>query len=270
MTHEVLNQPPPLENYNAYLTDAALVEGIRREQAGWAHIDLQTFGERSGSAEVIRWGFDANENPPVLHTHDRYGNRRDEVIFHPSYHRLMDLSITAGGIHSKPWQDPRPGAHVSRIAHAYLISQAEGAHVCPVSMTYSSIPALRKQPEVAREWDAFITGLLEIAEKQREGKSPEEFERIWDWIPAGARRSINDTLRHIAYVEYYIIDRVIMDREPKTILPGSMFPRDEYPTFSACMRLLHDVHDGTKIAYRHIKPADLKKEIPASDSLKSH
>ena len=156
MTHEVFNQPPPLEDYDAYSTDFALTEGIRREGAAWAHTELQTFGRRIGSAEVIRWGFEANENPPVLHTHDRYGHRRDEVAFHPSYHRLMDLSVTAG-IHASPWRDPRPGAHVARIAYAYLVSQAEAAHVCPVSMTYSSIPALRQQPDLCREWEPLIT-----------------------------------------------------------------------------------------------------------------
>jgi uncharacterized damage-inducible protein DinB len=118
-------------------------------------------------------------------------------------------------------------------------------------------------PYWAREWDAFVTGLREIAEKQRATKSPEDFARIWDWIPSDARRSINDTLRHIAYVESYIIDKLIMDREPKTILPGSVFPREEYPAFDDCLRLLHDVHDGTKIAFRHLTPADLKREIPA-------
>jgi putative acyl-CoA dehydrogenase len=155
MTHEVLNQPPPLENYNAYTTDAALTEGVRRECAAWAEPILTTFGARTGSEEVIRWGFDANENAPVLHTHDRFGNRRDEVTFHPSYHRLMDLSISAG-IHSLPWLDPRRGAHVARIAHAYLVSQAEGAHICPVSMTYSSVPALRRQPDLAHIWEPLI------------------------------------------------------------------------------------------------------------------
>ena len=105
--------------------------------------------------------------------------------------------------------------------------------------------------------------MREIAEKQRATKTPEDFTRIWDWIPSDARRSINDTLRHIAYVESYIIDKLIMDREPKTILPGSVFPREEYPAFDDCLRLLHDVHDGTKIAFRHLTPADLKREIPA-------
>ena len=155
MTHEVVNQPPPLEDYNAFSTDAALTEGIRRECAAWAEAHLSTFGARTGSGEVSRWGFEANENPPVLQTHDRYGNRRDEVTFHPSYHRLMELSISAG-IHSLPWADPRHGAHVSRIAHAYLVSQVEAAHVCPVSMTYSSIPALRRQTDLANLWEPLI------------------------------------------------------------------------------------------------------------------
>ena len=93
-------------------------------------------------------------------------------------------------------------------------------------------------PYWAREWDAFVTGLREIAEKQRATKAPEDFARIWDWMPAGAKRSINDTLRHIAYVESYIIDKLIMDREPKTILSGSVFAREEYPpstpAYSSC------------------------------------
>jgi uncharacterized damage-inducible protein DinB len=118
-------------------------------------------------------------------------------------------------------------------------------------------------PYWAREWDAFTAGLREIAEKQRATKAPEDFARIWDSMPAGAKRSINDTLRHIAYVESYIIDKLIMDREPKTILSGSVFAREDYPTFDACLQLLHDVHEETKVAYRHLKPEDLKREIPA-------
>jgi uncharacterized damage-inducible protein DinB len=118
-------------------------------------------------------------------------------------------------------------------------------------------------PYWAREWDAFVTGLQEIAEKQRATKAPEDFARIWDWMPAGAKRSINDTLRHIAYVESYIIDKLIVDHEPKTILSGSVFAREEYPTFDACLQLLRDLREQTKIAFRDLKPADLKREIPA-------
>ena len=80
----VLNQPPPLVNYNLFTQDAALVEGVAREGAAWATAQLTEIGELSGKEEFIRWGFDANENAPVLHTHDRYGNRIDEVQFHPA------------------------------------------------------------------------------------------------------------------------------------------------------------------------------------------
>ena len=85
-THEVFNQPTPLEGYDAFGADMALVEGMRREGAAWAEDDLRAFGRLAGSAEAIAWGFEANEHPPELHTHDRYGHRIDEVRFHPAWH----------------------------------------------------------------------------------------------------------------------------------------------------------------------------------------
>jgi putative acyl-CoA dehydrogenase len=152
----VTNQPPPLVNYNLYSTDAALSEAVRREGADWAEEGLVSLGERLGGEEAIQWGFQANENPPVLKTHDRFGNRRDEVEFHPAWHDLMRLSLETG-VHSLPWVDPRPGAHVARAAMLYLSGQNEAGHTCPVSMTYSCIPALRKEPSLAREWEPRIT-----------------------------------------------------------------------------------------------------------------
>ena len=151
-THTVENQPPALENYNLYLSDPALVAACGRAEAGNR---LTEFGALLGTAELIRAGFQANENPPVLKTHDRFGHRIDEVEFHPAYHTLMRHSLEFG-LHSLPWADPRPGAHVERIALMYLASQNEAGHTCPVSMTYSAVPALRKQPEVAAEWEPRI------------------------------------------------------------------------------------------------------------------
>ena len=108
-----------------------------------------------GTEEAIRWGFQANENPPVLHTHDRFGHRIDEVEFHPAWHELMRLAIEHG-LASLPWSEPKRGAHVARAALMLLASENEAGHTCPVSMTYSSIPALRKQPDLAREWERHI------------------------------------------------------------------------------------------------------------------
>jgi putative acyl-CoA dehydrogenase len=155
MNHEVLNQPPPLTGYDLFSTDRALREAAAREGAGWACAQLEDFGRIAGSAEANEWAVLANENPPVLHTHDRYGHRRDEVQYHPAWHHLMRLAV-AHGLHNLPWASPRPGAHVARAALAMLALENEAGHVCPISMTYSAVPVLRNNPELAAEWEPRI------------------------------------------------------------------------------------------------------------------
>jgi putative acyl-CoA dehydrogenase len=155
---DVFNQPPPLLNYNLFESDPPLRESLEREGAWWAHHMVHELGHLGGTEEAIAWGFQANSNPPQLHTHDRFGNRIDEVEFHPAWHRLMEVAI-AHGLHALPWREPRPGAHAARAAAFYVWSQVEGGHGCPVSMTYASIPALRKQPELAARWEPVITTL---------------------------------------------------------------------------------------------------------------
>ena len=105
-THEVLNQSRPLVNYNSYSGDTALKEGVQRYAAAWATDRLAQHGERCGSAEVINWGFLANEFRPQFHSHDRQGFRVDEVRYHDAYHQLMRLGLEAG-LHSDPWTCPR-------------------------------------------------------------------------------------------------------------------------------------------------------------------
>lgn len=151
-THEVLNQPTLLVNYNLYETDEVLKEALRREGAGWAEKEASDFGRLMGTEEVIRWGFQANENPPSLKTHDRFGNRIDEVEFHPAWHEVMKASMQYQ-LHNRPWRERKEGAHVARAAMMMLAAQNEYGHLCPISMTYSSVPALRVQPEIAAEWE---------------------------------------------------------------------------------------------------------------------
>jgi putative acyl-CoA dehydrogenase len=151
-----LNQPPPLENYNTFETDRVLAEALRREGGEWAEPYAVEIGGAAGRAETIRWAFEANENPPKLRTHDRFGNRIDEVAFHPSWHRLMDLSVS-WGLHSLPWSEPQPGAHVARAGGFMLLPEAGIG--CPLSMTYSAVPALRMQPEIAAEWEPRFASL---------------------------------------------------------------------------------------------------------------
>jgi putative acyl-CoA dehydrogenase len=155
-THEVTNQPPPLTGYDVFASDAALVEGVNRHDAGWASDELSALGQRAGTPEAQDWGRLANDNPPVLRTFDRYGHRIDEVEFHPSWHELMEVAIGAG-LHASPWVDPKPGAHVARAAGFSVWSQVEGGHGCPVSMTHAAVPALRVDKVLYDEWVPRLT-----------------------------------------------------------------------------------------------------------------
>jgi putative acyl-CoA dehydrogenase len=157
-THDVLNQPPPLLDYNVFTADRVLVEGLGREGGGWAEERARRLGLIAGG-EAIAWGVQANTHTPVLRTHDRYGNRIDEVEFHPAWHELLRVAVSHE-LHALPWRDPRPGAHVARAALFYVLSQIEQGYGCPISMTYSAVPALRAQPDVAEEWVPRLTSAV--------------------------------------------------------------------------------------------------------------
>ena len=147
------------------------MEAVRREGAEPFEDRIAALGELAGRAETLALSAQANENPPKLHTHDRYGNRLDEVEFHPAWHRLLEISV-GHAVHSLPWREPEPGAHVARAALEMIVGQVEGGHLCPISMTYAVVPALRKQPELAEEWEPRLRSLeydprqIPVAEKR--------------------------------------------------------------------------------------------------------
>jgi putative acyl-CoA dehydrogenase len=153
-THEVTNQVPPLVGHDvaAY---PALLESLEREGAGWAADEIQALGRRAGSAEAQEWGRLAEKNHPVLHTHDRYGNRIDEVEFDPAWHQLMTVAVEAG-IHAAPWADTREGAHVARAAKEFVWGAADPGHICPISMTYAVVPALRANADLAATYEPLL------------------------------------------------------------------------------------------------------------------
>jgi putative acyl-CoA dehydrogenase len=156
ITHEVSNQAPPLAPYDAYATDLPLREALQREGGGWAEKDVAAFGPVAGG-ELMQLGFTANENKPKFKPFDRYGNRIDEVEFHPAYHRIMELGI-AHGVPSYAWRHAdKVGAHVARCALAYLHAEPEQGNGCPLTMTYACVPALRHQGELAQAWLPRIT-----------------------------------------------------------------------------------------------------------------
>ncbi|HVT69199.1 MAG TPA: acyl-CoA dehydrogenase family protein [Trebonia sp.] len=194
-THEVTNQPPPLTGYDAARdpalraalaafrpagsagasgtrsaggapgvgdttgtgdiagTDATGTGGAGNTAAADAR--LAEIGRLAGGEHAQEQGRLANENPPRLRTHDRYGHRIDEVEFHPAWHDLMATAI-GHGLHAAPWRDPEPGAHLERAARFYVWGQAEAGHLCPVSMTYAIVPALRHAPDLARQYEPLL------------------------------------------------------------------------------------------------------------------
>lgn len=153
-THDVTNQVPQLIGHDV-ADDPTLLAALAREGADWAAGEVHELGVLAGSERVQEWGRLANENPPVLRTHDRVGHRIDEVEFHPHWHDLMDVAVSHG-LHAAPWRDPRPGAHVARAAKFYVWSQNEAGHTCPISMTYSAVPTLRHSPELADVYEPLL------------------------------------------------------------------------------------------------------------------
>ncbi len=148
---EALNQPPPLEDYNLFTTDRALMQAAEVNGAGWAKERLTAYGAKLGSAETIEQGRLAHKFPPQLKLFDRFGHRRDEVEFHPAWHNIMRL-IIGEGLHSAPWAEPKPGAHVARAAAYIMHAAIEPGSQCPTTMTYGSVPALKRDETIAKEW----------------------------------------------------------------------------------------------------------------------
>ena len=159
-THTVTNQVPPLVGYDVFSADRALAAAVERhlepdlreEVLG----ELAALGRTSGSAQVQEWGTLANENPPRLLTHDRYGNRVDEVEFHPSWHRLLGKGVSAGL--TAAWD--RPAGHLRRAAAFLVWTQVEAGNGCPLSMTHAAVPALRTDPDLAAEWEPRLASMI--------------------------------------------------------------------------------------------------------------
>jgi putative acyl-CoA dehydrogenase len=175
---EVLNQPPPLEPVNLFEVDLALEEALEREGGGWGLERVREAGAAAGSAETREHSRRAERNLPILRTHDRYGNRIDQVELDPSWHWLLRGAVERE-IHSLPWREERAGGHVVRGALFMQWGNANDGVMCPVSMTYAAVAALRgAAPELAAEWEPRLTrpdyesgALAGMAMTERQGGS---------------------------------------------------------------------------------------------------
>lgn len=152
------NQAPLLAGHNIVTGDRSLVEAVTRHASEEVVEDLAAIGAEAGTAEAREHGMLANENHPRLVSYDRYGNRVDEVEFHPSWHWLMGRAV-GHGLAAAPWEQQDDGAahaHVRRAAGFMAWSHTEPGHGCPISMTYAAVPALRADDALAKEWTPLL------------------------------------------------------------------------------------------------------------------
>jgi putative acyl-CoA dehydrogenase len=150
-THEVFNQPQPLVDYNLFDSNRALRDALKFNAPKLATKALSGLGATLGSANMQTHARLANVNAPVLHSHDRFGRRADQVEFHPGYHALMSAA-TGAGLHGSPWSDSNPSAHVERAAGFMLFTELEPSTLCPISMTYAVTPALKSNAAIYADW----------------------------------------------------------------------------------------------------------------------
>src|SRR5271166_4332713 len=173
-THEVLNQPPPLLDYNPFEADPALREALIREGGEWGLERARDFGGVVASDEALAHARRAQRNIPVLKTHDRYDNRIDEIEYDPSMHWMLRLGVERE-VNCLPWRERRGGAHVVRAGLFHLFNQLDTGPCCPMSINYAAVPTMRQDAALADEWeprltladyDAFAQAGMVMTEKQ--------------------------------------------------------------------------------------------------------
>ncbi|RYF33971.1 MAG: isovaleryl-CoA dehydrogenase [Comamonadaceae bacterium] len=157
-THEVFNQPAPLAGYNLFETNRPLRDALKFNAPTLEAAALRDLGATLGSADMQTHARLANVHTPVLHTHDRFGRRIDEVEFHPSYHALMKAAVGAG-LHGAPWSGASASPHVLRAAGFMLFTELEPSILCPISMSYAVTPALRGNAGVHADWAPKLASL---------------------------------------------------------------------------------------------------------------
>ncbi len=175
-THAVTNQPDARLSRDLWHEDQPLREQIA--QHGGDGDVLSGAGQAFGSAQALLAAQDARRDKPRLIPFDRAGRRIDEVAFNSGYHQIMDLGATHGYA-SVAWRSGangqatgKAGGHVTHAALVYQMSQVEPGVCCPLTMTYAAVPALRREPSLARIWEPKLTApaydprVLPVEQKQ--------------------------------------------------------------------------------------------------------
>jgi len=192
-THQVANQVPPLDGYDPLACDPAVADALSREGARDALPRIREVAQVLGSAEGREHARLANEHKPQLRTHDRYGNRIDEVEYHQSYHRLMQVAVAEGG-GAAAWTDGRAGAHVARAARSHVWGHTEAGHGCPISMTYAVVPALQANDALHAHW------LPRLASRVYDPSTPTVLASLWVKNTASKAFLVRSPISSVFYV----------------------------------------------------------------------
>ena len=155
-THSVVNQAPALADYDPFAADLALQEALAREGGDWGRERVRDLALVLGSTEALEHGRRAQRNIPILRTHDRWGNRVDEVEYDPSMHWMLRLGVERQ-VNTLPWREARAGAHVVRACMFHLFNQLDTGPCCPFSINYAAVPTMRQDSVLAAAWEERLT-----------------------------------------------------------------------------------------------------------------
>ena len=151
------NQTPQYAGFNAFTCDPML-DLASVSMSKEAKDSFSRLGAWAGNSDTLKLGALANDNPPVLHTHDARGERLDRVEYHPAWHALMRKGVESG-LHASIWrEDESEKGHrnLARAIRMYISSGVESGHLCPLSMTNASVAALVANQPLLQEWQGKI------------------------------------------------------------------------------------------------------------------
>ena len=144
----------------------------------WAAERLEAFGGLVGG-EVDERSHVVDRHGPELRTHDRDGERVDEVAYHP-YQRENERAVYEAGIVADSFRAP-PGRDerlplVHHLAMDYLLAYSDVGLACPAAMTAGVALVLERFDDganddlldglVAREYDDLLEGAMFLTERQ--------------------------------------------------------------------------------------------------------
>lgn len=127
---------------NTFEADHVLRDHLERvcdpEARAWAEPRLKEMGDLA-AGPLAEWAAGADGHPPVHVPYDAWGNRVDEVRFHPAWHELGRVA-REWGLASMPYEPEmrgRLGADLRSVhlALVYLYGPSSATYTCPIAMT---------------------------------------------------------------------------------------------------------------------------------------